>query len=157
MKYNVTLTEDGNDMTFLVSGINPYTGEDEDTRIHGFPAVFMLCSRWAHTIPGNALNAALVIQKLELARHASLRDLEVVLSQNAQKNRVWLCPEFVESTAADFFLVSRLQHVRSEEGMIFKGFPLLAKYVERDPSLQTPEESDEEEEISRVQMYCTVS
>ena len=144
-------------MTFLVPDVDPYTGEDEDTEIHGFPAVFMLCSRWAHTMPGNALNAALVMQKLELARHASLSDLEIVLSQNARKNRMWLCPEFVESTAADFFLVCRLQHVRSEEGMIFEGFPLLAKYVERDPSLQAPEEAEEEEETSHVKMYCTVS
>lgn len=161
--YKVALVEDGIDMSFNIpAGMEPNTNDEEDAKICGFPAVFMMCSRWAHTMPSNALYAGLVTEKLELARHAPLCELEDLLSKNAKKDRVWLCPEFVESTSADFFLVSRLKHIRSEDGITFEDFPLLAKYVDSDPSLQTPEGSDkeEDEEIgsqSNVQMYCIIS
>ena len=161
INYEATLAEDEDDMSFLIpAGMEPNTDDEDDAEISGFPAVFMLCSRWAHTMPSNALHAALVTEKVEFARHAPLDKLEKLLAENAEKERTWLCGEFVESTAADFFLVCRLRHMRSEEGATFDDFPLLAKYVDSDPSLKTSEESEDEEEVeppSRVQMFCTVS
>ena len=113
--------------------------EDESVQVNGFLGVFTLVSRWAHTLPGNPVHAALVMELVDVARFATLEDVEMLLPEGS-----WLGGMFEASTAADFYLVARLKHA----GNVSR-FPRLASYAKQDPSCDFDDSSS--------RWRCTIS
>ena len=138
--------------------------EDEVHELTGFDPIFTYCSRLAHTLPSNPVHAAMVVQDIRAAENLKLEEIEEKLvssMENSEHEKWWMNPYFKESTAADFYLTSRLKRERAS-GISLDDFPCVSIYADFDPTLPTSEESDEEETnddvpSSRVQMYCVVS
>lgn len=136
-----------------------YDSGNELTEIRGFRAIFTTLARMAHLLPSDPIDAGVVTECIEFATNATYEDIEVKLSENQQIGKDWISPSFVESTAADFYLISRLTFERGEGRSDFDKFPLIAIYVDRDPATQTEEEEEEEggESNSTLGKMCVVS
>ena len=106
---------------------------DDEVVLKGFISIFTYCSRLAHTLPSNPVDAGITMQYLELAGNASLTAIEETLRANTG---IWLCDHFVDSTCADILLTARLRHIRSETLETFSNYPEICKYLEHDPVLR---------------------
>lgn len=105
------------------------------------------------------------MQALELARFADLSDIEKALRVSRAQDHCWLCVDFDDSTAADFYLVARLRHMLAADPACLCGYPMLRKYARSDPAcsreslLQNSDSEDEEAgaETSSSSDRCVVS
>jgi len=112
---------------------------DHETRLHGFLPAFMFASRNAHTLPKDPLHCGIVVDRLEFVKKSTLRQLE-----DSMEDKQWMCDgELKGSSAADFYLHSRLQRVDTDDKDILDEFPNLKRYMEQDPSCVYGSESEE--------------
>lgn len=128
--------------------LDPETGPNDDktgvVRVEGYDAVFTLCSRWAHTLPGNPLHAGWTMQAVELAR-GPLEVIDTHLSEHSGK----LCPELDGHTAADLVLYTRIKRSMDSSSE----FPNLVEFMNE---YELTEESDVEEEVAPRLASCSI-
>ena len=158
--YDTRLADAGDDELSLFVPAEA-AGGDECT-LRGFRAAFTFCSRRAHTMPSDPLCAGIVAEKLEWAIGAGLDALERTLEENAARGSAWLCEEFIESSAADFYLACRLRHMRGD-GQTFDAYPALRRYMAQNPaeSTQIPPQRDGrqqgDDELIESSSFCAVA
>ena len=112
---------------------------DKEIELYGFLSVFTCVSRWAHTLPSDPIDAGIVVEMLDMARFSTLDDLEAYVDPNK-----WMCKEWDVSTAADFYLISRLKEIE-----ITSAYPNLKGYARLDLTRELEEQLLEEQLSAR--------
>lgn len=127
----------------LDPGTGPNDDETEVVRVEGYDAVFTLCSRWAHTLPGNPLHAGWTMQAVELAK-GPLEVVDTYLSEHSGK----LCPHLDGHTAADIVLYTRMLRNMDSSSEFLHIIEFMNKYELA--------ESDVEEEVTPRLASCSI-
>lgn len=116
--------------------------------ITGWHAVMVFLGRWAHLIPSHPLHAAIVMEKLAFVREAETSDIEEALRKSQSAHSQWICPEFFDSTMADFLLSCKLKYMRSTMDWDESKVPLCERYIHIDVTMD-PECEDGESEFDQ--------
>ena len=118
-EYEVVEDAEACEATLIVDG----------TTITGWLPIFVFASRMAHTLPGDRLEMAMVMEAIAKIDGASLAQVEALFAHG----KPWLVSELEESTAADFLLIARLRRMR-DDGHSLRTYPLLLAYSDRNPA-----------------------